>query len=212
MNWTQFLGSAPQRPFSLERFFRWRCYWDYSGGLATDLFVHLVSSIHAIMDVKMPERVVASGATYRWKTHEVPDTIDAILTYPEQFTATLSCTLNSEAGGESGLAILGTKGTLKFGNGGLEFVAEAAPREQPLGGQILAEGARRRVLRRPEDPGARDARHLASEGDGRPASAGRSSARTRPSRTSAPSSTRCSSRSSRSKMPASVIAPHRART
>jgi predicted dehydrogenase len=125
VDWKQFLGNAPARPFSLERFFRWRCYWDYSGGLATDLFVHLVSSIHAIMGVTMPDRVMAAGATYRWKsTHEVPDTIDAILTYPEQFTVTLACTLNSEAGGESGMEILGTKGTLRFRDGNLELAAE----------------------------------------------------------------------------------------
>src|SRR3990172_6169054 len=33
VNWEAFLGPAPQRPLSLERFFRWRCYRDYSGGI-----------------------------------------------------------------------------------------------------------------------------------------------------------------------------------
>lgn len=122
VNWKQFLGSAPQRPFSLERFFRWRCYWDYSGGLATDLFVHLVSCIHHVMDVSMPTRALASGSTYRWKdTHEVPDTINAILEYPEGFTVTLSCTLNSQAGSESGMEILGTQAGLRFRDDGLEI-------------------------------------------------------------------------------------------
>ena len=75
---TAFLGSAPSRPFSLERFFRWRCYWDYSGGLATDLFVHLLTTIHFLLDAGMPSRVVASGQNYRFKeTHEVPDTLNA---------------------------------------------------------------------------------------------------------------------------------------
>ena len=41
------------------------------------------TSIHYVLDVQMPSQVVAAGATHRWKdTHEVPDTIDAILTYP----------------------------------------------------------------------------------------------------------------------------------
>ena len=112
VNWAQFLGSAPPRPFSLERFFRWRCYWDYSGGLATDLFVHLATTIHHVLDVQGPSHVMAAGSTHRWTaTHEVPDTIDALLTYPEGFTVTLGCTLNS-TGGEEGVHIHGTKGTL----------------------------------------------------------------------------------------------------
>ena len=125
VDWARFLGSAPARPFSLERFFRWRCYWDYSGGLATDLFVHLATSIHYILGVQMPSQVVAAGSTHRWKdTHEVPDTIDAILTYPEGFTVTLGCTLNS-TGGEEGVHIHGTKGTLHITGDQLRFSAES---------------------------------------------------------------------------------------
>ena len=126
VDWAQFLGPAPKRPFSLERFFRWRCYWDYSGGLATDLFVHLATTIHYVLDVQGPSQVVAAGATHRWKdTHEVPDTIDAILTYPQGFTVTLGCTLNS-TGGDEGVHIHGTKGTLHLVGNELRFSAEPA--------------------------------------------------------------------------------------
>jgi len=62
VDWNLFLGSAPHRPFDLERFFRWRCYEDYSGGIATDLFVHLCTTIHFLMDAKMPSKV-ADGRT-----------------------------------------------------------------------------------------------------------------------------------------------------
>lgn len=124
VDWGRFLGPAPQRPFSLERFFRWRCYWDYSGGLATDLFVHLVTQVHYVMDVEMPSQVVAAGATHRWKdTHEVPDTIDAVLTYPQGFTVTLGCTLNS-TGGDEGVHIFGTKGALHLTGDETIFRAE----------------------------------------------------------------------------------------
>jgi predicted dehydrogenase len=125
VNWTQFLGPAPKRPLDLERFFRWRCYWDYSGGLATDLFVHLTSWIHYVLDVRKPSSVLASGQTYRWKTHEVPDTLIAMLTYPEGFTVTLSCTLNSEAGSQSGVEILGTKAALRLQDSSLALDTES---------------------------------------------------------------------------------------
>src|SRR5205823_13823451 len=60
VNWDQFLGPAPRRPFNLERFFWWRCYWDYSRRIAPDLFLHLLTSIHHMMDATMPRHVLAS--------------------------------------------------------------------------------------------------------------------------------------------------------
>ncbi len=124
-NWKQFLGPAPERPFDLERFFRWRCYWDYSGGIPTDLFVHLVTSIHFIMDAKMPESVTASGQLYRWKdSREVEDTVNGIMVYPEGFAVNLSSTFNNQSSSESGFEILGTKGSIAFRGGNLTFTPE----------------------------------------------------------------------------------------
>lgn len=125
VNWEQFLGPAPKRPFSLERFFRWRCYWDYSGGIATDLFVHLVTTIHYLMDAKMPKTITASGQLYRWKdSRDVPDTLNAILVYPEGFTVNLSSTFNNQSSAESGFEILGTQGSLAFRGGKLTYSPE----------------------------------------------------------------------------------------
>jgi predicted dehydrogenase len=116
VDWEMFLGSAPKRPVDYARFFRWRCYQDYSGGMATDLFVHLVTSIHYMMNAKMPAHAVALGQLYRWKgSRDVDDTINAILEYPEGFCASLSGTFNSQGSGESGFQILGTKGSLMVG-------------------------------------------------------------------------------------------------
>jgi predicted dehydrogenase len=113
-----FLGPAPKVPFSLERFFRWRCYSDYSGGIATDLFVHLCTTIHYLMGAKMPARAVAMGELYRWKeSRNVPDTLNAILEYPEGFAVSLSSTFNNEFSPEGGFQILGTEGTLTIGDG-----------------------------------------------------------------------------------------------
>ena len=45
LDWKAFLGTAPKRTFNPARYFRWRKYWDYSGGIATDLFYHTVSPL-----------------------------------------------------------------------------------------------------------------------------------------------------------------------
>jgi predicted dehydrogenase len=125
VNWPAFLGPAPQRPFDPARFFRWRCYWDYGGGIAGDLFVHLITTIHYVMGATMPDTVLASGQLYRWKdSREVPDTLNAILTYPEGFTVSLSSTFNNESASESGFEILGTEGSVAFRGTRLVFTPE----------------------------------------------------------------------------------------
>lgn len=126
VNWDAFLGSAPKRAFDLARFFRWRCYKDYSGGIATDLFVHLCTTIHFLMDAKAPARVVAMGELYRWKeSRDVPDTLNAILEYPEGFVVNLSSTFNNQLSAEGSFQILGTEGSITLG-GGLNYYAESA--------------------------------------------------------------------------------------
>src|SRR5438093_552371 len=125
VDWEMFLGPAPKRPFSLERFFRWRCYEDYSGGIATDLFVHLCTTIHYLMDAKMPSSVMAMGQLYRWKeSRDVPDTINALLQYPEGFAVNLGSSFNNQFSSEAGFQVLGTEGTLTITGAGVSFYPE----------------------------------------------------------------------------------------
>ena len=124
VDWELFLGSAPKKPFDLERFFRWRCYEDYSGGIATDLFVHLMTTIHFVMAAKAPTDVYGSGELYRWKqSRDVPDTLNAILRYPEGFTVNLSSTFNNSSAG-FGFHFLGTEGVIELGFRGYEMRKE----------------------------------------------------------------------------------------
>ena len=126
VNWDMFLGPAPRHDYDLARFFRWRCYEDYSGGIATDLFVHLCTTIHFLMDAKAPAKVTAMGELYRWKnSRDVPDTLNAILEYPEGFTVNLSATFNNQASAEGSFQFLGTEGTINLA-GGLTFLPESA--------------------------------------------------------------------------------------
>lgn len=124
LDWEAWLGPAPKVPFSKERYFRWRRYWDYSGGIATDLFVHLCTTIHRLMGTGAPQDVTAVGDLYRWgDSRDVPDTLNAILRYREGFTVTLSSTFNNGSGG-TGFEFLGTEGSLAVGARTLTFTAE----------------------------------------------------------------------------------------
>jgi predicted dehydrogenase len=169
VNWDMFLGPAPKRPFSLERFFRWRCYSDYSGGIATDLYVHLCTTIHFLMGAKAPSTVVGMGQLYRWtKTHEVPDTVNGVMEYPEGFAVSLSSTFNNQMSGEGSFQILGTEGSLLLGGGSLRFIPERNYEDNrwitaSWPSALEREYYERPEIRQAEMPETRDSKVLAGE-------------------------------------------------
>ena len=109
LDWKAFLGTAPERPFSPERYFRWRKYWDYSGGIATDLFYHTVSPLLVAVGPEFPHRVTAGGGIYAQHDREVPDTFFMNVDYPK-WTMQLACSVGSGVGAP--LVIHGSEGTL----------------------------------------------------------------------------------------------------
>ena len=117
-NWTEWRGPAPKVPYDPERVFRYRKYWDYSGGISTDLFVHLITSIHFIMGVEMPKSVVSCGGILvRRDGREVPDTLDALFDYGD-LCVCMSSTFNSATTAGQGIQFLGTDGSLSLLLGG----------------------------------------------------------------------------------------------
>jgi len=109
LDWKAFLGNAPKRPFSPERYFRWRKYWDYSGGIATDLFYHTVSPLLLTIGPEFPHRVTAGGGNYAQRDREVPDTFFMNVDYPK-WTMQLACSVGSGVGAP--LVIHGSEGTI----------------------------------------------------------------------------------------------------
>ncbi len=118
IDWKAFLGNAPKRAFSAERYFRWRKYWDYSGGIATDLFYHALAPYVMITGEQFPERVTASGGIYVQKDREVPDTLLMNVDY-STFTVNLSCSVAS--GASPLLAVNGTEGRIVLAQKGEDF-------------------------------------------------------------------------------------------
>ena len=125
IDWKRFIGPARWYEFDPKRFFQWRLFWDYSGGLPTDLFVHLITATHTLMGVKMASRVTAMGGIYNWKQREVPDQMSAIVEYPEGLTLTLTATANNGHDYPL-LTIMGTEGTLEYDGTRLVYFSEPA--------------------------------------------------------------------------------------
>lgn len=114
VDWNRWLGTAPKRPFSPERYFRWRKYWDYSGGIATDLFYHSLGPVLFAMGPQFPVAVTGSGGIYVQKDRDVPDTYCSIIEYP-QFFINLSGSMCNAAGGKYfPRVIYGHKGTITY--------------------------------------------------------------------------------------------------
>ncbi len=98
LDWEAFLGDAPKREFSVDRYFRWRLFMDYAGGPATDLYPHCLSQVIDILGVDMPDSVAGLGGIHRYdyELREVPDTFNLIAQYPENVTITLSGTQGND--------------------------------------------------------------------------------------------------------------------
>lgn len=137
IDWDQFLGSAPKRPFEPIRLFRWRNYRDYGTGIPGDLFVHLFTGIHFVMDADGPERIAATGGNYYWKDgRDVPDLMTGLYQYPETPSHPpfqINFMVNFEAGsGEGGdsqaFRFIGTEGVLNLSVGSSLSISKR-PRE-----------------------------------------------------------------------------------
>jgi predicted dehydrogenase len=124
VDFERFRGPAPARDFDLRRVFQWRLFWDYSGGLPTDLFVHIVTATHQLMGVQEPESVFAFGDVYHWENYrEVPDQMTAMVKYPEGFVLKLTSTAQNGHRGPL-LTFYGTEGTMEYTGGSLKYYYE----------------------------------------------------------------------------------------
>jgi predicted dehydrogenase len=96
IDWKTWLGPAPKRSFDADRFFRFRKYWDYSGGIATDLFFHVVAPLNICWpQPQFPHRVMAAGGIFVFKNdgREVPDTFNLLADFDGDNTLALSSSM-----------------------------------------------------------------------------------------------------------------------
>ncbi|HYW47367.1 MAG TPA: Gfo/Idh/MocA family oxidoreductase [Bryobacteraceae bacterium] len=96
LDWRMWLGQAPKRRFSKERYFRWRKFWDYSTGNAGDLLYHRLGMMSTMIGFDFPTRAVGLGGVYVQKNREVPDTYMTTIEYPGDYCVNMiSCMGNA---------------------------------------------------------------------------------------------------------------------
>ncbi|MCA1902786.1 MAG: Gfo/Idh/MocA family oxidoreductase [Candidatus Hydrogenedens sp.] len=101
LNWDAFLEDAPKREFDVSRFFRWRMYADYAGGMSTDLYPHILTPVVYTIGVHMPKIVVGIGGKLRYEEREIPDTFDMLINYDNKTDLALLGTQANEYQGTS---------------------------------------------------------------------------------------------------------------
>jgi predicted dehydrogenase len=137
LDWAHFLGPLKWRDYDPQQYWNWRAYLDFGGGQVTDLFTHWIDVVHMFLGKDIPFSAVAAGGVYYYKDgRTAPDTINVLLEYAGDLTATFEATL---APGIRGAAVefCGTEGRLWIDRSRYEFhpaargskptIVEAAP-------------------------------------------------------------------------------------
>ena len=117
VDWKMFLGTdfglAPDMPFNRAKYAQWRCYWDFGGGMYTDLFVHQLTHLITAMGVRFPRRVVGAGGLYlEYDGRDVPDVATVVADYDEGCQLIISATMCNDV--QLPEVIRGHTATIKF--------------------------------------------------------------------------------------------------
>jgi predicted dehydrogenase len=122
LDWKRWLGSAPDQPFSLEKFDHWRWFWNFGGGAMTDLFTHWIDVVHWAMKTDQPHQVFMLGDKYVFEQWDCPDTIQAAFRY-SGFDVVYEGMMSSSID-DGGLEFRGTEATLKIDRSGFSVYRE----------------------------------------------------------------------------------------
>jgi predicted dehydrogenase len=125
LDWKRWLGGAPDQPFSEEKFYRWRWFWDFGGGAMTDLVTHWIDVVHWAMKSDQPRGAQMLADKYIFEQWDCPDTVQASLRYPG-FDVVYEGMMASSID-DGGLDFRGTDATLKLNRSGFGVYREGVP-------------------------------------------------------------------------------------
>ena len=125
LDWKRFLGNARDQPFDQYRFRQWRWFWDFGGGIFTDLMVHFIDVAHWFLGRDHPEVATSIGDYYTKKdVWETPDTVQTLLRYPKQQTQVYFEGTFANARNGAMLEFMGSNATLYLDRGRYEVHPE----------------------------------------------------------------------------------------
>ena len=123
VDWQRFLGTAPEQPFDEYRFRHWRWFWDFGGGIFTDLMVHQVDIAHWFLDLDVPQTAASIGDQFKAKgLWETPDTVQTLLHFPDVQVYFEGTFVNAR--GAAMLEFMGSEATLYLDRGRYEIHPE----------------------------------------------------------------------------------------
>jgi predicted dehydrogenase len=124
LNWKMWLGDAPDQPLTEEKFAHWRFFWDFGGGILTDLLTHWIDVIQWYLGQPLAQTATTTGDLYLMKW-QCPDTITAVYEYPGNTMVTFTGALSNSID-DGGIVFRGTKATLKIDRAQLLVYPEGA--------------------------------------------------------------------------------------
>jgi predicted dehydrogenase len=121
LDWAHFLGPLKWRDYDPQQYYNWRAYLDFGGGQVTDLFTHWIDVVHMFLGKEIPTSASAAGGVYYYKDgRTAPDTINVLLEYGGEYTATFEATLVPGITGAA-VELCGTQGRLWIDRSRYEF-------------------------------------------------------------------------------------------
>jgi predicted dehydrogenase len=116
-DWNRWLQGKPYVPFDPWKYFEFRIFREYSGGITSQWMSHGIGLVHFYTDTAIPDSMVSNGGIFGWPDiRQNPDTFQALATYNDaKFMYSYTSNYASRFGDYT--CIRGKVGTL-FAHGG----------------------------------------------------------------------------------------------
>lgn len=133
VDWKRFLGGAPDQPFNATKMRQWRWFWDFGGGLFTDLMVHWFDTVNWMLDLGRPAEAAAIGDFFGeakgiWDT---PDTVQGLMRFPNKGLQAMFESTFVTSGDRAMTVIMGENASLYFDRGRYELRPEPGRQIEP---------------------------------------------------------------------------------